>query len=588
MTGLAGSTDTDGSLQQFTRSQSVLALSKEQVGTTIKRANSLVSFHTATRRVSTGEIDESEISSVFDFSQERISQSEQSVETVKSWSTVSGEQLNSLSSQSEDSNNQALATASTDNTCRDGAVFTVTTQKALSVHTCDMMVDTSIKSRDTSGNQENKYSQQHEEEDEVCAEVTQENEPLSTVSSMPAYPKYTDTWSSEYSSGYDTMHSNQNRKFHNKTKVPKSYLCSSNQSPPCFKQSDIHTLEERSSRKSFPYNFLSRSASQSQTQLPSPDEIDNQSCSSPTYSPPLLETLSLSFNTQPAALPLLEHNDHARTKKKPESVQDVLQSDDEGFFSLNTRLQCLAYQTSFSGLILDQASKDMPAQLYMIAMDEYKTGQQDYLTVRQGQEFRVLFQEEEEVFAITRDGQSGYIPLSLCHLSSKYLSEPNKQDIVYSRYSCSPNMPKGKPIMYGIATVNFQASSPTELSVSAGERLSILLENNTWVYAVSSNKAGFVPRQVLRQQESEADGSQSFPLSRDPFSYSFPEISSNTNADTSYNCYNFFSKEVLCKASPQIPANLHMVCIRDYKASRFDEVDVKTGQYLACLALRGI
>ena len=39
--------------------------------------------------------------------------------------------------------------------------------------------------------------------------------------------------------------------------------------------------------------------------------------------------------------------------------------------------------------------------------------------------------------------------------------------------------------MYGIA-VNFQASSPTELSVSAGERLSILLEN---LYAVSSNKA---------------------------------------------------------------------------------------------------
>ena len=515
-----------------------------------------MSFHT---RVSSWEIDGSENSSFFNFSQEgmsTVSRSEQSVGTTTSVESLPTEHQNSLSSQSEEYNNHAPTTTSLESadnscTCRDGTAYTATTEKELSVDTHDLLADTSSMRGD---------SQQHEEEKDKSAQESELESP------MPAYPKYTDTWSSEYSSGYDTMHSNQNRKIGNKIKVSKSYLCSSSLSPPHFQEK----RESKSSRKSFPSNLLSRSGGQCQSP---PDELDGISCSSPA---PLLETI-------PQTLVSLD------SASKPEPVHDVvsyLQSEDEGFFSLNTRPENFSSQTSFSGLILNQASKDIPAQLYMIAMDEYKTGQKDYLTVRQGQEFRVLFQEEDEVFAITRDGQSGFIPLSLCHLSSKYL---DKREIVYSRYSCSPNMPKGKPIMHGVATDKFQASSPTELSVSAGESLSILLESSTWVYAASSNKAGFIPRQVLKQQESELEQNflQTFLPPRNPFSCSLPEVSQNTNADTSYTCYNFFSKEVLCKASPQVPANLHMICIRDYKASHFDEVDVKIGQKIVVMLQDG-
>ena len=277
-------------------------------------------------------------------------------------------------------------------------------------------------------------------------------------------------------------------------------------------------------------------------------------------------------------------------------------SDDEGFCSLGRSLSHSPTHsncTSFSAVILSQASKVMPANLYMIAKHEYATEREGDLRVRRGQEIRVLYQEEEDVFGITRKKESGYLPVSLCHISSKYLNDPSKRSTVCGQYQYSPYRPKGQPLMHDTANTKFDASSPTELSVSAGDRLSALMWDDTWVYVVSTKgTAGFIPRthcQILGRQDAAADQSGLF--------QSPPRVTPNSttctppkpgysqrktgNVEATREVYSCFRNEVLDKATPQNPANLHMVCIQDYGASHMDEVSIQKGQKLVAMLRNG-
>lgn len=273
----------------------------------------------------------------------------------------------------------------------------------------------------------------------------------------------------------------------------------------------------------------------------------------------------------------------------------VPDSGDEGFYSMPSPMHSQPYnlsdKTSFSGLILSQATRDVPAYLYMVAKDNYHT---ESLNVRRGQLLLVLFQEDEEVYVVTHKGYRGFVPLSLCHISSKYLSETNKHEAVCSQYK---RFPVRKPPVHDIVTNSFKATSSTELSVMEGDNLLILLEDDNWVYATlpGSDTAGFVPRMHLQElgkqgtaaEQSDLRSSLTRHLSSTSLSTHRSTVSHVNTMSSFRPVNNSFRKEVLGKASPQKPANLHMICIRDHKASRLDEVDVKKGQKVVAMFQEG-
>lgn len=101
------------------------------------------------------------------------------------------------------------------------------------------------------------------------------------------------------------------------------------------------------------------------------------------------------------------------------------------------------YQTddgTFEGKVLHRASRDRPANLRMTAIRDYNPCCKEELAVRKGQRVKVLYKNNDWVYALTKSGEAGYIPFHFVRPSRKYAgyqSEPefcNDHDVHMSGY----------------------------------------------------------------------------------------------------------------------------------------------------------
>lgn len=77
--------------------------------------------------------------------------------------------------------------------------------------------------------------------------------------------------------------------------------------------------------------------------------------------------------------------------------------------------------------MLKRASRTRPANLRMTAIRDYSPCCDEELAVRRGQRVKVLYKNNDWVYAVTKSGEAGYIPYSFVRPSRKYAgyqSEP--------------------------------------------------------------------------------------------------------------------------------------------------------------------
>ena len=96
----------------------------------------------------------------------------------------------------------------------------------------------------------------------------------------------------------------------------------------------------------------------------------------------------------------------------------------------STSTHTSGYQTddgTFEGKLLGRASQARPANLRMTAIRDYAPCCHEELAVRKGQRVKVLYKNNDWVYAVTKSGEAGYIPYSFVRPSRKYAgyqSEP--------------------------------------------------------------------------------------------------------------------------------------------------------------------
>ena len=79
--------------------------------------------------------------------------------------------------------------------------------------------------------------------------------------------------------------------------------------------------------------------------------------------------------------------------------------------------------------LLHRATKEYPANLRMTAIRDYSPCCNEELAVRKGQRVKVLYRNHDWVFAITKHGQSGYLPYSYVRPSRKYNGYQSEPEI---------------------------------------------------------------------------------------------------------------------------------------------------------------
>ncbi len=85
--------------------------------------------------------------------------------------------------------------------------------------------------------------------------------------------------------------------------------------------------------------------------------------------------------------------------------------------------QTSGYQTddgTFEGKMLHRATRDQPANLRMTAIHDYNPCCSEELSVRKGQRVKVLYKNNDWVYAISKSGEAGYIPYNYVRPSRKY------------------------------------------------------------------------------------------------------------------------------------------------------------------------
>ena len=88
------------------------------------------------------------------------------------------------------------------------------------------------------------------------------------------------------------------------------------------------------------------------------------------------------------------------------------------------------YQTddgTFEGKMLHLATKSRPANIRMTAVKDYNPCCNEELVLRRGQRVQVLYKNNDWVYAMTKNGETGYIPYNYVRPSRKYAgyqSEP--------------------------------------------------------------------------------------------------------------------------------------------------------------------
>lgn len=105
--------------------------------------------------------------------------------------------------------------------------------------------------------------------------------------------------------------------------------------------------------------------------------------------------------------------------------------------------------------MLHRATRDRPANLRMTAIRDYNPCCEEELAVRKGQRVKVLYKNNDWVYAVTKSGEAGYIPYSFVRPSRKYAgyqSEPefcNDHDICPSGYDTDMPSPSRRHVYGG-------------------------------------------------------------------------------------------------------------------------------------------
>lgn len=114
--------------------------------------------------------------------------------------------------------------------------------------------------------------------------------------------------------------------------------------------------------------------------------------------------------------------------------------------------QTSGYQTddgTFEGKLLHLASKGSPANIRMTAVKDYNPCCNEELVLRRGQRVKVLYKNNDWVYAVTKNGEAGYVPYNYVRPSRKYAgyqSEPEYMadtDVYQSGYDTDMPMTGG-------------------------------------------------------------------------------------------------------------------------------------------------
>ena len=162
--------------------------------------------------------------------------------------------------------------------------------------------------------------------------------------------------------------------------------------------------------------------------------------------------------------------------------------------------------TSFSELVLSRASKLCPANLRMIAIRYY---QNDKITVVPREHLIAVYQQNNEIFVLSKQGGSGSIPSNVCFLLSIYQNDQSKAHIVNRSYKTDlrhrertiPITRDYKPVQ-AIVIQKYIARHATELTLHKNDIIYILFheKNHQYVYGTTDGddkKSGFIPESYI-------------------------------------------------------------------------------------------
>ncbi len=165
------------------------------------------------------------------------------------------------------------------------------------------------------------------------------------------------------------------------------------------------------------------------------------------------------------------------------------------------------YQTddgTFEGKMLHLATKSRPANIRMTAIKDYNPCCDEELVLRRGQRVKVLYKNNEWVYAMTKTGQTGYVPYSYVRPSRKYAgyqSEPEYMadtDVYQSGYETDLPVSSVSRRYGGTRTQIADASSPP-FNVRTGFRGSP--ESQQCNYHQQQRHQGYPSHQYNQQQQ---------------------------------------------------------------------------------------
>lgn len=114
------------------------------------------------------------------------------------------------------------------------------------------------------------------------------------------------------------------------------------------------------------------------------------------------------------------------------------------------------YQTddgTFEGKMLRMATRSKPANIRMTALKDYNPCCEEELVLRKGQRVKVLYKNNDWVYAVTKNGEAGYVPYNYVRPSRKYAGYQSEPEYVgdtdYYQSGYETDMPYNGPRRYG-------------------------------------------------------------------------------------------------------------------------------------------
>ena len=126
------------------------------------------------------------------------------------------------------------------------------------------------------------------------------------------------------------------------------------------------------------------------------------------------------------------HHHHCHTSDHPNCENDSQKSATCSSAS-NESQYTSGYQTddgTFEGKMLHIATRTRPANIRMTAVKDYDPCCNEELVLRKGQRVKVLYKNNDWVYAVTKNGEAGYIPYTFVRPSRKYAGYQSEPEYV--------------------------------------------------------------------------------------------------------------------------------------------------------------